>query len=755
MKKISILLLLSLYSIFAIAQKEVSGIVYNNKSNGSKEPIEFASVAWAEGSEVVSTNSKGEFVLKNIKGNTITLIASFIGYTKDTVVISKGTNYVEFNLSEETNNLSSITITGRREGNYLSKGSTVKTEVISAAGLCKMACCSLAESFESSASVTVGYSDAVSGAKQIKLLGLSGSYTQMLDETRPVMRGLEAPYGLTYIPGQWLESIQIAKGPSSVVNGLEAITGQINMEHRKPTAEQPLYLNLFMNSNVRTEANAATSLQLNDKLSTVIMAHASLDTKKHDGNDDGFMDEPLSNQYSVDNRWLYVFKNQAQLRWGFKALTDNRIGGQMDFKRGLNDISNHEAFTKGIWGSEIKNNGIGGYIKFGVPLSEDQGDNIAFIADYSYYDMNSNFGTKYFNGYQNMGYFNAMYKKELTEQHKLTLGLVGQIDQIHANYVMHNNSNFDNILQTIGNDVLGRNDKIAGGYAEYTYDDGSKVTVVAGLRADYHSFDGWKFAPRANIKYSFTENLVLRATIGRGYRTSDVITDNLGVLSNGREIKIEEKLKMEDAWTYGGNLTQHFALGSGTNSYISLDYFRSQFNDQVIVDWDKNLNYVSIYNCDGRSYTDTYQFDLSLEPVERLTALLTFRYTNAKVTMDNRGLVDRPLTSKYKGVLNLQYSTPMNKWVFDFTAQLNGPAKLPEFMGGDNTSVYPMLYAQVTKKFNGLEIYVGGENLTNYKQKNPILSSENPFSNKFNAAMVWGPLMGTMVYAGLRFTLWK
>lgn len=744
---------------FIFAQNSVSGKVFYEKSNGTKEPLEFASVSWVEGNTVVSTNSDGLFTINNIHGETITLIASFIGYTKDTIILKEGVNYAEFNITDEKNSLNSVTITGKREGNYLSKGSTMKTEVISAAGLCKMACCSLAESFESTASVSVGYSDAVSGAKQIKLLGLSGIYTQMLDENRPVMRGLESPFALTYVPGQWLESIQIAKGPSSVINGLEAITGQINMEHRKPTAEQPLYLNLFTNSNLRMEGNIASSLQLNNKLSTVVMAHVSNDNKKHDGNKDGFMDEPVTKQFNVDNRWLYIFDNNAQLRFGIKALSDLRLGGQMDFKKGMNDEIFHEAYNKQIWGSQIDNRGVSGYVKLGIPLSEDQRDNIAFVLDYSYYKMKSSFGTKYFDGHQNMGFFNVMYKKGISEQHNITFGLNAQLDDINAKYKMYGFYSPDHIFnfpeQEIDNDILGRNDKLVGGYGEYTYDTGDKLTIVAGLRADYHSSQGWLFAPRANVKYSFNDNLVLRLNAGRGYRMSDVITDNLGVLSCGRKLNFEENIKIEEAWTFGGNITQHFKLGAGENSYISFDYFRSQFDNQVIIDWDKDISLVSIYNCHGKSFTDTYQLDLSIEPIERFTTMLTFRYTNAKVFMDGRGLVNRPLTSKYKGVLNLQYATPMNKWTFDFTAQLNGPVELPQFMGGDNTSIYPMLYAQITKKFRSVDVYAGVENITNYKQKNPILAPDKPFSQQFNAAMVWGPLMGRMAYIGMRFTLWK
>ncbi len=772
-------------STFAAAQR-VNGKVYFRNSAESVEAGAFANVWWLEGKSAVEADEDGAFTIKHVKGDNITLVAAYVGYRQDTIkVFVNGENMfagkeIAFYLLPE-NELDQVTVTGRQEANFLSKTASIKTEVISAAGLCKMACCSLAESFESSASVSVGYSDAVTGAKQIKLLGLSGSYTQMLDETRPVMRGLASPFGLSYIPGQWLESIQIAKGPSSVVNGLEAITGQINVEHRKPTTENPLFVNLFVNSNLRAEANLASSIQFNEKWSTVVQGHFSKDNKIHDENGDMFRDDPLTQQVNFDNRWLYFHPSGLQVRFGAKFVNDERIGGHKDYKKGMNDHSNPylssssdpdlgEAFRKGIWGNEISNTGVSGFFKLGIPLNEDQTRNIAVVADYSYYDMESSYGLKMFNGYQNMGFFNAMYQHTVNDNHKYTLGLSGRYDQVHEYYRDDARFlEFGNILYA-GHDATSivmnaqdTKDKVLGPYAEYTYTLDEKISLVAGARADYSSLWGWQFAPRVSFKYSFSDMTVLRLNAGRGFRTPYIITDNLGVMSSGRGLRCTGELKAEDAWTFGGNFTQYFRIADRETNYFSFDYFHTSFNHKVVYDWDiaAKEGVVEIYDFreatlgNNRAFTDTYQFDLSLEPIERFTAIATFRYSNAKISMKGQGLVDAPMTSKYKAVLNLQYAMPMNKWMFDFTAQLNGPCRLPVFMGGGESDVYPMFFAQVTKKFNMVDVYVGVENLSNYTQKNPILNAETPYSKNFNAAMVWGPLMGRMFYAGLRYTLWK
>lgn len=722
-----------------IYSQNVTGVVKVQKPNGTVEPMPYASIYWLEEQKVFESNDKGVFSFDRKNKEQISLVATFVGYTQDTLVLSKGDNTAQLTIKEGTE-LDAARVVTRQQGNYISKLSSIKTEVITAAGLCKMACCNLAESFENSASVTVGYSDAITGARQIRLLGLSGIYTQMLDENRPVMRGIASPFGLSYIPGQWLESIQIAKGPSSVINGLEAISGQINLEHRKPTAEQPLFVNLFLSSALRTEANIASSLQLNNKWSTVILGHVSTDPGNHDGNSDGFRDEPKSTQFNVSNRWLYMAESGAQVRFGFKALKDDRLAGQTDFNKDAQRDTQS-------WGSNIKNSGFNGYAKLGFPLSPSNSKNIAAVIDYAYHKLDSYFGLKDYNASQNSLFANLIFQNELNENHKYSLGLSAHSDQIKEHLRDYFRMSFYDFYP-------GRDEGAVGAYGEYTYTNGEKVSVVTGFRLDYNNIHGWLPAPRINLKYAFDPKLIFRALAGRGFRSSYIIPDNMGILSTGRRIESWGNLDIEDAWTYGTNLTGYFPLGFEDAS-LSFDYFRTDFNKQVIVDQEYDLSKISIYNLDGKSYTNTYQIDLSIEPVERLTMLATFRYTDAKVTLKGQGLVEKPLTSRYKGVFNIQYATRMEKWTFDFTAQLNGPSRIPDFAGGGESPVYPMLFAQVTKKLRDLEIYVGAENMTNYKQKNPILDSQNVYSENFNASIIWGPLMGTKVYAGLRFTLWK
>lgn len=696
---------------------------------------------------------------KTIISSIIALLASVASYAQ---VVDQHGHVVDTTeiYGERADSLDAAVFVSRQAGNYLSKGKEIRTEVISAAGLCKMACCNLAESFENSASVTVGYSDAVTGARQIRLLGLSGVYTQMLDETRPVMRGLSAPFGLSYVPGQWLESIQIAKGSSSVINGVECMTGQINMEHRKPTDEKPLFINGAVMSDTKMDLNIASSLQMGYKWSTVILGHVSGNIEAHDMNNDGFLDEPKMLQFNLSNRWLYQADNGVQVRFGVRAIQDKRDGGQVQA------IQNR-------WTSDILNRSLNGYLKVGVPLNEDNSQNIALVADYNYQDMDSGFGTKTYDAGQHSAFANLLYQNVINDSHRFTLGLNGTFDR------------YDEVIRRLapqGADFILKEDNgitdlaNAGVFGEYTYHAGEKFSAIAGLRGDWFYKQGFKVSPRVTLKYMPVDEIVIRANGGRGLRYSTPLVDNIGVFSTGKDyIGAYNDHILEDAWTFGGNITYYMPFGASSNTYLSFDYFRTQFAQQMVVDYEYGMNQIHFYALDGdRSFTDNYQVDFSVDPIERFNITATFRYTNAKIELAGKGLVEKPMTSRFKGVLNLQYATNLNKWIFDFTASLNGSCRVYNFMEGlkdadgnllykdGRTPVYPLLYAQVTRRFKGWDVYIGAENLTNFRQKNVILGSVkdqngyvNAFQPSFDASCVWGPLMGIKAHIGFRFTLWK
>lgn len=742
MKKYLLLFLLCATALTAAAQNFRGNVLYRNP-NGKTEPLPYAQVYYIEQEKLIETDENGQFTVR--LSARATFVATYIGYVSDTLVVEPGTAQADFYLSGE-NSLSESKVTATQS--TLPKMKPIRTEVITAAGLCKMACCALAESFENSASVTVGYSDAVTGARQIKLLGLSGTYTQMLDENRPVMRGIASPFGLSFVPGQWLESIQIAKGPSSVINGLEAITGQINMEHRKPTDETPLFVNLYGSSDAMYEANVASAVQFNEKWSMINMAHVGGTAAKPDHNGDGFRDEPQDLQLNFTSRWLYYHPNGTQIRFGGRFIHDDRLGGQVTATK-----DNAFNLAHGLWGSRIQNRGVDGYFKIGVPLNEENSANIALVADVNRHEFNAFFGAKDYDAAQNSAFANLIYQNELSEIHKVEFGATWQFDDLNQVYIRD----------------YGRKEHALSGFAEYTLTPGDELTFVGGVNLQYSSLHGWLFAPRANIRWAPAEWVTLRALGGRGYRTANVFTDNLGIFSTDKSFSLPQDLNLlEDAWTWGGNVTFYLPFGAeDTETYLSFDYFHNDFNKQVIVDPEIDPDVIHFYNLDGPSYTNTWQADFSVNPLERFNITATFRYTDAKVTLRDQGLVERPMTSRFKGVLNMQYATRLNVWTFDITAQLNGPMRLPKYAAAawdmETSPVYPMLFAQITRKFKGIDVYAGAENILGYTQHHAIIGAEAytgihsdmDKGGVFDASNVWGPLMGAKFYVGLRYTLWK
>ena len=762
MKRITLFILFVLGTSLAHAQSIVGKVV-----DAQGKPLPGASVYWANTTVGTATDLEGKFSLYRVKDNNA-LVASFLGYTNDTIRVEHKVREANFTLSEGVA-VDAVVVEGGL-GNFIRQDGLLKSENISFAGLCKMACCSLAESFENSASVTVGFSDAISGARQIKMLGLAGTYTQILDENRTIMRGLSAPYGLSYTPGMWLSSIQVSKGISSVTGGHEAITGQINLEHRKPTDEERMFLNVYFDSHLKPEVNLSSAIPVSKdkRLSTVILAHASMDTMEHDENKDGFRDMPMMRQFNIANRWLYQGDGGLQVRWGAKYLNDYRLGGQTGYKPEMRKGADWQAkwHEENIYGSEVKNQEVNAYFKLGKPVGEAVYDkenneelrsNVAFVVDYDFFDENAYFGAdKAYLGRQHMTTANAMYAHYFSPRSSLVSGVSASSRWVNEHLTDWTQPilNGENLL------TPHHNESEVGAYTEYTYNIKDKLSVVAGLRYDYaFYFRKHLVTPRAHIKWNITPTAVLRASAGLGHRPTDIVTDNIGIMATGRIINIDTNLdRMEHALTAGGSLSQSFSTFTPNDLTVSVDYFYTRIFNTVVVDQEGNPYTIDIYNNYGRSRTHTAQIDLTWTPIKRFDIFATFRYTDSRYTINNHEFVERPLVSRYKALINLQYATNMRKWTFDLTAQLNGPARIPtqtgEMKDASYSPIYPMLFAQVSRRIRKWEIYVGCENILNIKQPNPIISADAPYSPLFNSSLIWGPLMGTKAYIGVRFNLY-
>lgn len=614
--------------------------------------------------------------------------------------------------------LEGITLTSRQTTRRLA--GPVNGSLITQSELFRAACCNLGESFSTNPSVDVSYSDAATGAKQIKLLGLSGTYVQMMGETLPDFRGAALPFALDYVPGPWMKSIQVSKGTSTVKNGAESITGQINIEYKKPDDVEQLNANVYGDTKSRYEANVDGNIHLSDKLSTVVLVHGENDWGSHDDNDDGFMDKPNRRQLNLMNRWKLT-TGRYLMHAGVQLLTEKREGGQT-FGHG----EGHRDMAQNTYTIALNTNRYAAYMKHAYILNPERNSNIALMANASIHQTDAQYGLKLYDVDQRNAYAQMMYETDLAPHHSISLG---------------GNINYDDLEE--------ERETTAGLYAQYTYNLDERVIVMAGLRGDHSSEFGWYVTPRLHLKWMPTDLLSLRATAGRGFRTVHPLAEMHYLLGSGRTL-VAGGMQQEAAWNTGLSAALNIPLMNKTLR-LNAEYYYTTFQHQAVVDYESNPTEIHITPLDGRSYSHTLQVDATYPVLKGLTLTAAYRLNDVKQTIGGV-LMERPLTSKYKGLLTASYKTPTELWQIDATLQLNGGGRI---IGDERFKGYEQLSAQVTREFRYFAVYVGGENLTNFRQTDPIRNAMTPFDPSFESTLVWGPVHGRMLYAGLRFHIEK
>ncbi len=764
MKKIIVLTLSLLACISSFAK--VVGIVLDDKGY----PLVGANVYWAGTTVGVATDIDGKFELDNVK-STNRLVSSFMGYHNDTTsVTSHGALTIVLVSDLE---LDEVNIVERKMSVLRSRISPVQVETLTGDELCKAACCNLSESFETSASVDVAYSDAATGAKQIRLLGLSGTYVQMLTENTPNIRGLAQAFGMEYIPGPWMEAIQVSKGTSSVLNGYEAIAGQINVEYLKPQTSDPISLNAMISTETHAEVNASGGWDLNDKVSTGVLFHAQNMSLELDHNHDGFLDMPKNTNINLLNRW-YVKTGDYTGQFLVRGLYDRRRGGYT--KQATELVSPYSI--------DLNTYRVDGFVKNGYVFNPDLGTSIGIIAAASYHNQQNSYGPRLWNAAQTNAYLNAIFQTEFDDwnsdpwdnhQHKLSAGL-------SLNYDMYD----EEILLTSYSSAPALNtwEVTPGVFAEYTYTYKDKVTLLAGIREDYSTRYGFFTTPRVNVRFAPFEWWTIRGSVGLGYRTPNAIADNAAYLASNRIYYFNANLAQERSMNTGVSMVFYIPVGK-RELQLSGEYYYTNFLDGVIADIDRSLGGVTLYNMhdvDGAQYfSHNWQVEANMEILRGWTMTTAFRYTDVQQTTYNTSaqewqLRDKPLQNKFKGIITTSYQTPLKTWQFDLTAQFNGSGRMPDGFvipsGSEQYFVdefgqihhkwYPQLLGQITKYFRTWSLYLGAENITNYTQDNPIVGSTvehnghhvvDPSSSTYDASMIWAPIHGWKVYLGFRWAL--
>ncbi|GAA4236983.1 TonB-dependent receptor plug domain-containing protein [Postechiella marina] len=729
-----------------LSQDKISGIIVEATENNVPMGLAGANVYWLNTSVGAVTDIDGKFKINYSPENT-KLVISYVGFKTDTITVSTP-KYIKHALYA-TSNLDAVTINSRKQATAKSYLQAQNVFTVSSDELLKAACCNLSESFETNPSIDVNFADAVSGTRQIKMLGLNSPYILIATENIPSIRGASQAFGLSFIPGTWVESIQITKGAGSVVNGYESIAGQINAELVKPASDNKLFVNLFGNKAGRFELNTHINTKVSDKWSTGLYIHGNTHNEKHDVNHDGFLDMPLYNQINVMNRWQYIDAQKGFVSFiNFKVLNDEKQMGELDFN------PNTDKLTTNAWGSEIDTRRYQVSTKLGYVNPEIPWQSIGLQTAFSSHEQESYFGLNQYNITHNSLYSNIIYNSIISDsRHKIKTGISYTYDH------------YDEFVNTADYE---RTEKSVGAFFEYNFDNLEKLNLTAGLRVDNHNVLGTFVTPRFHVRYTPWEKSAFRASFGRGKRSANIFTENQQLFATSRTINILNSggnvygLRPEIAWNYGLSYLQGFNF-LGRKADITLDYYKTDFKNQVVVDYENPLE-VNFYNLDGDSYANSFQAELNYNVFERFDLRMAYKYYDVK-TQYNSGKLDKPLTPKHRFFTNASYETQMSsnssQWKFDATYNWLSKQRFPSTISSPEayqlskyTPTLGTLNMQITRVFSSkFEVYVGGENISNVRQDNPIIGANDPFGANFDSTFVYGPIYGSNYYAGLRFKI--
>jgi outer membrane receptor protein involved in Fe transport len=704
---------------------QIKGVVFGTDGT-NKDPIYGAQLKLLGNRRTVSTDSEGRFELILPKDLPDTLVVSAMGYSNDTVIVTRDDRFIALNIVLVSNRvLPEVRLTFRKGTHGISKLKTLHIEELTSGELRKAACCNLSESFETNASVDVNITDAVSGAKKIQLMGLDGVYTQIQMENIPYLRGLESSFGMNSIPGTWIESIQITKGTGNVVNGFESMAGLINLELKKPQEMERFFANAYLNAFGRAELNLNAGHKLSEKWSTGWLAHASGMFGEVDNNGDGFRDMPMGNLVSFMNRWAMQGKHM-EAQFGINAYLDEKSGGQLGYKHGK---------ASNLYGVYMKSTHVDVYAKTGFFL-KNQRNSIGVVYNLKYQALNAHFGTRPFSGDEKRGYVNAIYDGVLKNtDHKVKFGSSVVYTDINQR------------ADTLNAD---RTEWIPGVFAEYSFV-GARLSLVSGLRYDVHNLFGAQFSPRLHLKYTVHELTDIRATIGKGWRVPNYLIDNISLLASSKPWVSVSSLLPEVSWNTGISWVQELKLFKRKSSLV-VDYYYTQFTNQLLVDRDANLDAVVFKNLDGSSFSHSAQAEWSVEPIKNLEVRFAYKYLDVRATYGGL-LQQQVMIPKQRGLVHIGYISRNKRWEYNLTASIYGRSRLPGEKQFSNP--YPIINAQVLYIVKRWEWYLGGENLTNFKQRNAIVDPQNPFGAAFDATEIWGPVMGINGYVGVRYAIKK
>lgn len=740
-KSYFILIIIINFSALYAQHRLVTGYVYDQ--DNSAQPLVGASVYWENTSTGTVTNDEGYFSIKHKPENTVLLI-SYLGY--DTLRITSGLDKpIKVILaSSDASKLNEVIISQKRKPLQRTIFSSRNVTTVGSDELLKAACCNLSESFETNPSIDVNYADALTGTKQIQMLGLTSPYILFTQENIPSLRGSNQTFGLTFTPGTWVESIQITKGAGSVTSGYESISGQINTELIKPLIAPPLFINGFRSVNGRTELNIQTKHELSPKWTTSLFLHGNQRKKKTDQNKDGFLDMPLSQQINILNRWQFIDPEKGWVGFAsLRYLKDEKQVGQLNFDPEIHQFGNL------MWGGELKTDKWDMTLKTGYVFPEIPYRSFGFQSAVSQHKQKGYFGNNIYDVSYTSYFHHLVYQSIIGNTlNKFKTGLQYMADI------------YD---ETVLGTEIHRNETNIGGFFEYSYDSQEQFNMILGLRLDHHNTLGSFITPRVHLRYALAENTtILRLSAGEGRRVSSIFAEHQKFFGSQRLLSIQKPtrpmygLTPERAWNYGFSWIQKASLFSQPVE-MGFDVYRTQFTNRVVVDWEIP-GAISFYNLEGKSHAQSFQFSASTNFNERIDVRFAYKAYDIKTTY-NSGLKRVPLQPKSRWFTFLGYNTRVKagkQWRADATFHRVGQQRLVATFDASSKMVkgFSLLSSQLTRQFStNFSFYLGAENLFDVKQSDAVLGASNPFGAAFDTSQVYAPVFGRMLYAGFRFNL--
>ncbi len=717
-----------------LAGQTFSGMVHEKSPDGKFPPLPFANLTWVGTGIVSSSNETGHFTIQLPDSFPARLVISMVGYVSDTLIYSKPPEKPLHHVLRSVNVLNTVDIVEDKDATFISYA-PIRTENITSLELKKAACCNLGESFETNATVDITYKDAITGAREIQVLGLSGSYTYLLVENGPLLLGLAQTYGLNSIPGSQIDNISIVKGPGSVIFGHDAIASMVNVDLKDPFTEEKVFVNAYIDNQLRKEINVDAKWKVNENLSTLMMVHADHSNFKFDNNKDGFMDMPMLTSVSLLNKWKFLNKKGVISQNYIKYLHEDRMSGQMAF-----DFGNGHDFTQNVFGQELNARMLEFNGRTGFSLKSKKYQSLGFqYSGFAHYQTGF-YGHRNYNGEQHNMNLRAIYNIAWNKFNDLNLGLTWR---------------FDETREKFGNFLLNRYENSPGFFAENTFNKDQILALIAGFRADW--FNGrMYYTPRVSLKYALDENTDFRASAGTGWRYPWILAENSNVMVSSRKIFIQPGLLPEEALNTGANFVKRFKLWYRKGSFL-MDFYRTDFRNMVIPDYDFDSREVHFENWKGSAFSNAFQVELTYEIIKNLDMKLAYKYLDVRKIKD--GVSNQlPFIPKHRTLATFFYETFNRKWNMTFTTQWYGVKRLPATVMNPVSYQKPLysdsyfkLNFQINRIFKKHEFYLGAENLLNFIQTDAIVAADDPFGPYFDTSFVWGPVDGRKIYLGWRY----